>query len=82
MKIICPKCNKTRKVYKICDGRYKCSLCKKYFTRNKNLIRISKELLKLIIKYFGLNNQTLFYFYVFYGKEIKLWSIARNKINI
>lgn len=58
MKAICPKCDKARKIYKICDGRYKCSLCKKYFTPNKNLARISKNLLKQIISEFILEHST------------------------
>lgn len=58
MKIICPKCNSSKKFYKISDGRLKCSECKKYFTLNKNLTKISRKLLKQIISEFVLEHPT------------------------
>jgi len=58
MKIICPNCKSSKKFYKICDGRLKCSECKKYFTLNKNLTKISRKLLKQIISEFVLEHST------------------------
>ena len=58
MKIICPKCSSKKKFYKICDGRLKCSECKKYFTPRKNLTAISRKLLKQIISEFILEHST------------------------
>ena len=43
---------------KICDGRLKCKNCKKYFTPHKNLIKISRKLLKQIISEFDLEHST------------------------
>jgi hypothetical protein len=58
MKIICPNCKSSEKFYKICDGRLKCKNCKKYFTPYKNLIKISRKLLKQIISEFALEHST------------------------
>jgi len=56
MKTICPKCSSKKKFYKISDGRLKCSECKKYFTLHKDLIKISRKLLKRIISEFILEH--------------------------
>ncbi len=58
MKIICPDCNSSKKFYKICDGRLKCSRCKRYFTPNKNLIKIHRRILKQVISEFTLEHST------------------------
>ncbi len=58
MKTTCPKCQLTKKFYQLSDGRLKCSGCKKYFTPNKNLIIISRKILKQIISEFILEHPT------------------------
>ena len=58
MKTVCPNCNSSKKFYKICDGRLKCSKCKKYFTPNKNLTKISRKILRQVISEFLLEHST------------------------
>ena len=58
MKIICPQCDTSKKFYKLCDGRLKCSECKKYFTPQKNLITNSRKTLKQIVSEFLLEHST------------------------
>ncbi len=58
MKIICPQCGISKKFYKICDGRLKCSACRKYFTPQKNLTIISRKIAKQVISEFILEHST------------------------
>jgi transposase-like protein len=58
MKINCPQCKTSNKFYRICDGRYKCANCKKYFTPYRHAIKISRKILKLIISEFTLEHST------------------------
>lgn len=58
MRIVCPKCGSKKKFYKISDGRLKCFQCKKYFTPKKDLIFISRPILKLVINEFLLEHPT------------------------
>jgi len=58
MRIICPKCKSKNKFYKISDGRLKCSSCKKYFTPGKDLIIVSRQVIKLVIAEFLLGHPT------------------------
>lgn len=58
MKVFCPNCGSSKKFYKICDGRLKCSWCKKMFSPKKRLIKISCKLLKQIIGEFVLEHST------------------------
>ena len=58
MKIICPQCGISKKFYKICDGRLKCSACRKYFTPQKNLTIISRKISKQVISEFILEHST------------------------
>jgi transposase len=58
MKNICPRCQNRKRFYKLCDGRQKCSCCKKYFTPDKGKLIINRKTLKQIISEFVLEHPT------------------------
>ena len=57
-KSICPYCQSQRKYYQICDGRLKCTECKRLFSPHKHLLRINKKVLRQVISEFLLEHST------------------------
>ena len=78
MKIICPNCNSFKKFYKICDSRLRCSKCKEHLSPHKNLVKISRKLLKQIISEFVLEHSAYKWSYI-NGPE-RFWEYLKKTV--
>jgi len=54
----CLQCNNTKKFWKLKDGRFRCSICRKSFTSKKKLPKLSKKIIKKVISEFVLEHST------------------------